>query len=108
MIISDLNFECVSSAPTKDDSPPIVNPYRVETFSIALRGLKSVSGRHAKITQISRFMEIQQFSPRSAPQIRREHSCCLCPLVVKEIFGEHVSERLNHVSMLSELDNFGN
>ena len=108
MIIDDLDFVGVAVSPAKDHSPLIVDPNGVESRQISFQALKPVAGRYAKICQIRRFMQIQQLSARTASEPIRKRSSCPASLVVEQIFSDSVPKRLNHITILSEVDNFRN
>jgi hypothetical protein len=108
VIIDDLNVIRITVTPAKGHSPLIVDPYAVESLQIPFQALKPVPGRHSKICQIRRLMQIKQFTARNSSKLIRKRAGCPCSLVVKQILGESIPERLYHIPILSELDNLIN
>jgi hypothetical protein len=105
VIVDDLHIERVTSAPPKNDPPLIVNPDRMETFSISFQPLEAIARWRPKVRQIGRLVEIQQLPARSTDQISWKRPSCLGPSIVEEVFGQSVSKRLDHIPILSEHDN---
>ena len=105
VVVHDLYVVGTTTAPSKSDSPLIVNPNRVKVLSISLELFEPVTGRGPEIPQVRRLVEILQLPPSRATQVGRKRPCCFRALVVKKVFGQGISEGLDHVPILSELDN---
>jgi hypothetical protein len=77
----------------------------METLSISFQALEPITRWRLKIPQIGCLVEIQQFPACSTDQVSWKRPGCLGPPIIEEIFGQSVSERFDHVPMLSEHDN---
>jgi hypothetical protein len=53
-------------------------------------------------------MQTEQLSPRDTTQLGWKRSRGSCPFVIEQILGQGVPKALNHVIILSELDNLSN
>ncbi len=77
----------------------------METLPPPLEALQAIAGRHSQIPQLTRIMQIKQFSPACPAKIGRKCSCCLRSLVIEQVLRQSISEGFNHITILSELDN---
>jgi len=105
MIVNNPHIECIAAAPSKHQSPLIVDPYRVKSLQVAFQILEPVPGGRSEVPQISGVMEIEQLSPCDPAQISREQPRCFAFSVLEKILSESVPERFDHIPMLSECDN---
>jgi hypothetical protein len=86
-----LDFVGIPSTPAKCDSPLIIDSNRVKALSISLQGLEPVAWWGPKIPQVRRLVQILQFPPGRAMQVRRKRPGCLRPSVIEQIFGRRTS-----------------
>ena len=105
VIIDNLHVKCVSTFPSKNDTPLIVDPDRMKPAPVSLEPFETIAGRCAEIPELGRVVQIQQFPPRGPTQLRRKCSCGSGAPIIEQILGQSISEGLDHVPILSEFDN---
>lgn len=107
MIVDDSNIRGITAFEPENDTPLIINSNRVETFPPSLECLESVSRRHPQVAQLRGIVQVQDFAARRAKQLSGKRPRLFGSAVVKEGFGQAVSNGFDHVLRLSELDNLG-
>jgi hypothetical protein len=105
VVVDDLNVERLTLLPAKGDSPLDVDANRVMTLPLALQGFEPIARWSPEILQMLCVVQIEELSPRYAPQLRRELSHGPRRLVVPEVLGETISEPNDHRGKLSDYDN---
>jgi hypothetical protein len=77
MIVYNLNIVGVIIAPSKADSPLVVNANTVLPLALTRQFLETISWRHPKVFQSFRRVKKEEFSLCSAAQIGGESRCWL-------------------------------
>ena len=72
MIIHNFHVQRILIVPAETHAPLVIDPDAVLAFPVGLQRLQMVPKRHPQIVQTSRLVQQQQFSPRHAPNLRRE------------------------------------
>ncbi len=97
----------VSARPAEDDSPLIIDPYRMEVLPLPLQPFETIARGTRKIAELRRVVQIQQLPPGGATKIGWESFRVSRRPVIEEIPGHPIAEGLDHVIILSEHDNRG-
>ena len=105
MVIDDLNLIGIAGMPPKDDSPLIVDPNGIQTLPFALQRFQSIPWRFAKVTNLRRIVQIEQLSPSCPYQLMWKTQDGFCSAIIEQVFRKSIRKRLNHRTMLSNLDN---
>ena len=108
MIVDNSNIERIAAFKPENDAPLIIDTNRVETLPAAFERLQAVPRRHPQIAQLRRIMQVKNFAAARAKQLSGKSPRLFGLPVVEQVFGQAVSKGFDHVSRLSELDNFGN
>jgi hypothetical protein len=66
MVVNYLHVLGLSVLPTKHDTPLVVDPDRMKSFSITFKCFKSIARRHSKVLELGRIMQIQKSPPGDA------------------------------------------
>jgi hypothetical protein len=85
----------------EDDTPLIVDSDGVSALASSLQRFQPVARWNAKIMEIRGIVQIQDFASRGPQELRRTRARFLRPPIVEEVFGQAVSEALDHMPMLS-------
>ncbi len=101
MVVNHLDIMGVAASPAKDDSPLVIDPYRMKVLGPTLQPLQPIAGRTRKVAQVCRIMQVQQFSTSCTTKFGREYSCLRRRFVVEKILGEPIAKALNHYIRLS-------
>ncbi len=64
-----------------------------------------MAGRRARVCEICSVVEEQNLAPRSSQEIRRKCPDIFRTSVIKHVFGQPISEALDHGFALSKFDN---
>jgi hypothetical protein len=87
MIVYNLNIVGVTIAPSKADSPLVVNANTVLPLALACQLLKSISRRHPKVSESLRRIKKEECSLGSAAQIGGDWRCWLTKKNLFSFFG---------------------
>ncbi len=98
-------FRCDSGRPPKYHAPLIIDPNRMEPFPFASQYLQAVARWHAQIAESRRVVQIEQLASCCTIQLLRESPDHLRASVGEQVFSQAIPEGLDHVTMLSEVDN---
>ena len=107
MIVENLDVEGVAVAPAKDDSPLLVDADRVAPLPGSLQCFQAVARRNSEILQLGRIVKIRKLALGDTDEIRWEPSDGSGATIFEEIFREPIPEALDHVPILSNIDNIG-
>ena len=83
----------------------MVDPNRIHTLALTFECLNSMAGRPARVCEICTVVAVQNLAPRSSPEIRRKCPDIFRTSVIKHVFGQTISEALDHGFALSKFDN---
>jgi hypothetical protein len=83
VIIDDLHFKAMPITPNKTDSPWIVDPNRVLSFTIASPGFQLISWRRGQNTQLRGCVKLEQLPYCNA----LDSAKTLTVLVMKKLLG---------------------
>lgn len=77
----------------------------MESLPVAFKSFQTISRRYSQVPQLRCIVQIEQFPPGYATKLRGKRSRGSRSLVIEQILGQRVSEGLNHITILSEVDN---
>ena len=72
MIVDDLDLPCLSAAPLKADSPPVIDADAVLAEPVTLQGLEAIAGRNAEVVQSHCRIKGLEFRPCPALESLRK------------------------------------
>jgi hypothetical protein len=93
MIVYDLDLVSVALAPTKANSPLVVDADAVLAFSVACQFLQSIAGEPGEVFKRFRAMELPQLPERSALDLSVEFRLSMS---VEDALGLLIPRRDNH------------
>jgi hypothetical protein len=101
VIVDHVYLEGVPSAPTKNDSPLIVDPDGVKTFPNALEPFETIARRDCQIAQLGCVVKVQLLSTGGPAELGWKRPGSPRSLVIEEVLGQGVAKGLDHVVRLS-------
>jgi hypothetical protein len=101
MIVEYGHIEGLAGLPSENDTPLVVYANGVEAVPTTLELLEPISGRHPKVAEICRVVQVEQLSSCGAADVGREALGHPGRTVEKQVFREPVAESLYHVTLLS-------
>ena len=96
MIIHDLDFIRIASAPYEAEPPLIVDSDAVLAGAVALERLQAISGRNAKILQPLGRLKVEQLAPGNALDCPESERCA----ILKKRFGAMAAKRSDQKTIL--------
>ena len=105
MIIDYLSLIGISSLPTKDHPPLIVDPDRMKASPFAFQRLQSIPWRFTKVTNLRSIVQIEQLTTCRSYQIWRKSQNGFRSPIIEKIFRKSIGKGFNHGAMLSNIDN---
>ena len=96
VVIQDADVDRPARFPAKHDPPLVVDPDGIPSGPVTFQRFQPVSGRHAKVPQFFRLVQVEQFSACRLVHGRWETPERRRAAVIEQIFRQPVAEGSDH------------